>query len=127
MLKKFKNWLADKIDGHISIGNLTIYGDNAMHWGINFRTKKYGYVCFRLPIPSGIAYKLRFGERLWWRPLYFYISPNATPWAATFMLGKKHSPTDWALSRIRRLRLGLKYTTSDNEKHEELRRINNVL
>lgn len=58
-------------DGYITIGKrLTIYGDNAMHWGVTFHTKKYGYVCFRLPFRS---------RGKWW-PLYLYCSPNATPW-----------------------------------------------
>lgn len=79
-------------DGHINIGKrLTIYGDNAMHWGVTFWTKKFGYICFRLPFRS-------CGK--WW-PLYFYCSPNATPWAATFMLGRRANPEDWVKSRIR--------------------------
>lgn len=66
-----------------------------MHWGVHFYTKKYGYICFRLPLPC-------YGR--WW-PLYFYCSPNATPWAATFMIGHGYD-RDWALSRIRRKVLG---------------------
>ena len=81
----------DFLSGHLSIGNLTIYGRNAMHWGVTFYTKKYGYICFRLPFRC-------FGS--WW-PLYFYCSPNATPWAATFILGRKAHPDDWIKSRIR--------------------------
>ena len=97
MIKKIKNWFEDGfLTEHISIGNLTIYGRNAMHWGVNFWTKKYGYICFRLPFRC-------FGK--WW-PLYFYCSPNGTPWAATFMLGKKHSRSDWVKSRIRYSCLG---------------------
>lgn len=81
------------LNGHLNIGKrLTIYGNNAMHWGVTFSTKKYGYICFRLPFKSC--------ER--WYPLYFYCSPNATPWAATFMLGRKAHPDDWVKSRIRR-------------------------
>ena len=70
-------WIEDKLAGHIRLGRMTIYGANAMHWAINIATKRWGYICFRLPFPC-------FGR--WW-PLYFYVSPNATPWAATFMLG----------------------------------------
>lgn len=77
--------------GHLNIGKrLTVYGNNAMRWGVTFWTKKYGYVCFRLPFRS-------FGK--WW-PLYFYLSPNATPWAATFMIGRRHED-NWVLARIR--------------------------
>lgn len=110
-----KEWLS----GHINIGKrITIYGRNAMHWGVTIRTKKFGYICFRLPFTC-------FGK--WW-PLYLYFSPNATPWAATFMIGRKHDPRDWALSRVRRIRLGHNfYYDSENDEngnYAELRRIN---
>lgn len=94
MLQRIKDyWQSNEnfLSGHISIGNLTIYGRNAMHWGVNLYTKKYGYICFRLPLPC-------FGR--WW-PLYFYCSPNATPWASTFMLGRKHDQENWCRARIR--------------------------
>lgn len=87
MLKKLRRWFA----GHISIGHLTLYGNNAMHFGVTYYTKKYGYICFRLPFRS-------CGR--WW-PLYLFCSPNATPWASTFMLGHGKD-NNWALSRIRR-------------------------
>lgn len=80
MFHKFMSLIEKKLSGHVTIGNLTIYGANAMHWGVTYWTKRWGYICFRLPLPC-------FGR--WW-PLYFYVSPNATPWAATFKLGKKH-------------------------------------
>lgn len=84
------------MSGHISLGRLTVYGRNAMHWSVQLYTKKFGYICFRLPLPC-------FGK--WW-PLYFYCSPNATPWAATFMLGRKESPKDWIQARMRYHLLG---------------------
>lgn len=99
MFNKIKDYFCrneDFMSGHIDIGNLIIYGRNAMHWGVCIRTKKYGYICFRLPLPC-------FGR---WYPLYFYCSPNATPWAATFMLGRKHSKDNWCKSRIRYSCLG---------------------
>ena len=68
------------LGGHFEIGPITIYGENAMHWAINIETK-WGYVCFRLPVRC-------FGK--WW-PLYFYISPNGTPSAATFKIGNPHT------------------------------------
>lgn len=86
-MKRHKEFLS----GHISIGNLTIYGRNAMHWGCTLYTKKYGYVCFRLP----------FTDHKHWYPLYLYFSPNGTPWAATFMIGRKAFPSDWVKSRVR--------------------------
>lgn len=63
-----------KIDGHVNIGPLTLFGANAMHWGGYVHTRRWGFVCFRLPLPC-------FG-RFW--PLYLYCSPNATPWASTW-------------------------------------------
>lgn len=65
------------LGGHVCIGPFILYGENAMHWAINIRTKRWGYICFRLPFKC-------FGQ--WW-PLYFYCSPDATPQSATFILG----------------------------------------
>ena len=70
-----ENWLGE----HISIGPVTIYGANAMHWAVNVSTR-WGYFCFRLPF-------FCFGQ--WW-PLYCYLSPTATPQDATWWgWGKK--------------------------------------
>jgi hypothetical protein len=103
------------LNGHLVIGELVIYGRNAMHWGVNFHTKKYGFICFRLPFR---CYKK------WW-PLYLYFSPNATPWASTFMLGRKHDPRDYALSRIRKYLFGHNFNVDDN--YTELRKINDSI
>lgn len=65
-IKEYRSGNERLMAGHISIGNLTVYGRNVMHWGVNLYTKKYGYVCFRLPLPC-------YGR--WW-PLYFYCSPK---------------------------------------------------
>ena len=54
--------------GYITIGPVTIYGENAMHWAVNIKTKR-GYFCFSLPFRC-------FGVR--W-PQYCYLSPNGTP------------------------------------------------
>ena len=77
--KKYKglSFAENFLGEHISIGPITIYGENAMHWGVNIKTNRWGYICFRLPLRC-------FG--CWW-PLYFYISPNGTPWASTFYRG----------------------------------------
>ena len=45
-----------------------------MHYAINFHTNRWGYICF---CPTTSKH---------WR-WHFYISPNATPWAATFGIG----------------------------------------
>lgn len=79
MFRKIECFMAKHLGGHITIGRFTIYGENAMHWAVNIRFKK-GYLCFRLPF---------FCFSRWW-PLYLYFSPNATPRAATFKMGKKH-------------------------------------
>lgn len=73
---KIWKWIERKLDGHVNLGkSITIYGANAMHWAVNIRTKRWGFVCFRLPLPC-------FGR--WW-PVYFYCSPDATPGSATFI------------------------------------------
>ena len=77
------------LGGHISIFNIIIYGENAMHWGVNISTNRWGYICFRLPFRC-------FGQ--WW-PLYFYVSPNATPWASTFYRGPESHQRAEAVNR----------------------------
>lgn len=126
IFKKIMYKIANILEGHISIGKLTIYGDNAMHFGCHFHTRKYGYLCWRLPFLCGISDKLRYGEKLYWRPLYFYVSRNATPWAAVFMLGRKANREDWALSRIRRNHFGWNYDSNNEDHYNELCKINNV-
>jgi hypothetical protein len=106
MLKKLKNYFKYKwLSGHIKMGRLTIYGRNGMHWGVTFWTNKYGYICTRLPLPC---------FRKWW-PWYFYLSPNATPWASTFFIGKKHSFDDWATARLRYKYLGHNFNPDSNK------------
>ena len=61
------------LGGHVTIGPVTIYGENAMHWAVNIKIRD-GWFCFRLPIRC-------FGA--WW-PLYCYFSPDATPTRATW-------------------------------------------
>lgn len=68
VIKAIKKYLS----GSWSIGPVTLYGENAMHWAVNVRTKK-GYLCFRLPLRC-------FGK---WLPLYCYFSPDGTPRKAT--------------------------------------------
>lgn len=111
------------LSGHINIGKLTIYGRNAMHWGCTLYTKKYGYICWRLPFTC---------NGRWW-PLYLYFSPNATPWAATFMLGKKEDIDDWVRARIRYTCFGHNFDVHgwnkeyDMENYAILRAINNMV
>lgn len=126
--RKIGKFLEKAICGHISIGKrLTVYGDNAMRFGVNYWTRKYGYICFRLPLFCGIADYFLYGDKIKWYPLYLYCSPNATPWAATFMLGKKGREDDWALARVRRRRLGHNFSTNDEYQYKVLREINNIV
>lgn len=71
------------LGGYLSLGPVVVYGENAMHWAVNINTKRFGYICFRLPVPC-------FGK--WW-PLYFYCSPDATPQSATHWLWGRNSET----------------------------------
>ena len=59
--------------------DVTLYAfDTAMHGAINVRTRRWGTLCMAWPALGGWT---RFAS-------YVYLSPNATPWAATFVLGK---------------------------------------
>jgi hypothetical protein len=60
------------LGGHITIGPVTIFGENAMHWAVVIE-RKNDYLSFRLPLPC-------FGR--WW-PLYCFASPDGTPTRAT--------------------------------------------
>lgn len=88
------------LGGHVSFLNTTIYGENAMKWAVNIRTKRWGVVCFRLPVRC-------FGQ---WFPLYFYVSPNATPQASTFYIGGEY-PEERANSSVRRKAFGHNFNT----------------
>ena len=67
MVRK-KSFLEKYLGGHFKIVRITVYGRNAMHWGVTIKTKR-GYLCFRLPFTC-------FGK--WWS-LYLYHSPDGTP------------------------------------------------
>jgi len=54
---------------HLTIGRVTIYGENAMNWVVNIRIKK-GLLCFTLP-----TYRRIIGKDNW----HIYLSPNGTP------------------------------------------------
>jgi hypothetical protein len=114
--KKYKglSWFENFLGGHLSIGGLTVYGENAMHWGVNIRTKKWGYICFRLPFRC-------FGK--WW-PLYFYLSPNATPWAATYYVGTGHYAKKFKEQAVKR-KVAFGHNFSTDKHWDELKKINN--
>jgi hypothetical protein len=70
-------WQDRLFRGHVRYGPLTIYGANAMHWAVNLWFLGH-YWCFHPPTRT-------FGGR--W-PAYFYISKDATPQSACFVLGR---------------------------------------
>lgn len=123
--KKYKglSWFENFMGGHINIGKITIYGANAMNWAVNISTKRWGFICFTLPVLARWQPE-RYGgkKRYKW---YFYISPNATPWAATFYMGNS-DPSDKAKAPKRREALGLKFDAWNDERARLLlREINN--
>lgn len=101
-------WYEKKLAGHISFivfkWRVVIYGFNAMHVAINVGTYRWGYLCFHPPFKV-------FGH--WW-PWYFYISPNATPWASTYAIGPGVSKRDKALAAKRRRLFGDNFDTTKN-------------
>ncbi len=112
--KKYKalSWWENFMGGHLSIGNLTIFGSNSMCWTIQYYTKRWGYVCITLP--SWARFK-----RKW--DFYIYFSPNATPWACTMYIGTDKN--EKLRAKIRNINFGHAFNTDD--KREMLRCLNN--
>lgn len=102
-------WLEKKLGGHISIGPVTVFGFNAMHGQTEIKTKKYGYICFHPTIRM-------FGR--WW-PGQFYMSPNGTPWASTFLLGNGHTRLEKIAAIRRWIMWGHNYDTDTHNPHAE--------
>lgn len=102
--------------GHITFWRITIYGANAMNWAVNISTR-WGWLCFTLPVPARLRTNAR-GERI--RDWYIYLSPNATPWAATFYMGPNRS--ERIRARIRKLNFGHGFST--DARRQELRLLN---
>jgi hypothetical protein len=106
------HWTEKYLGGHIAFyffyWRIAIYGFNAMHVAINIKTVKFGYVCFHPPMKC-------FGQ--WW-PWYFYVSPNATPWASTFAIGPGVGNVQKALSKQRRDQFG--HNFDDYFHHDEM-------
>lgn len=104
------SWWENFTGGHLSIGPVTIYGANAMNWAVNIRTKRLGYICFTLPTISRFR-KNKIGQwRCYW---YFYLSPNATPWASTFYIGTDKAETSRA--KIRKQHFGHGFDSVKNK------------
>ena len=118
--KRYKSlsWFENFMGGHISFFGVTIYGANAMRWAVNIRTKRWGYICFTLPVMARYITNSR-GQRLWnW---YFYLSPNGTPWASTFYRGSDENEAIRA--QIRKMSFGHGFSTE--KLGEELYALNN--
>lgn len=69
-------WQDRLFRGHVKIGRVTIWGANAMHWAINVWLLGHWW-CFH---PSTRTYGGRW-------PWYFYISKDATPQNACYLVG----------------------------------------
>jgi hypothetical protein len=106
VLSRLDRWLEKHFGGHLCVGRrLTVYGWNAMHVAVNYRTRRWGYICFHPPL---------YWCGRWW-PWYFYLSPNATPWAATFALGPEFSTEDRRKANTRRRRFGHGFDTVEHQ------------
>lgn len=68
-----RRWQDRLFRGHVTVGPITLYGANAMHWAINVGALGH-YWCFHPTTRT-------FGG--YW-PWYFYISKDATPQGACF-------------------------------------------
>ena len=92
-----------KLEGHITLRmfgkRITIFGLNAMHIAVNISPTRWGYVCFHPPT-------------LHW-PWYFYVSPNATPWASTYAIGPGVSKIEKAEAKLRKLEFGHNFHVSE--------------
>lgn len=103
------SWWENFMGGHINIGKrITVFGENAMHWAVEVRTKKYGVIVFTLPIKT-------FGK---YHGCHIYFSPNGTPWAATYYksIWKENNRAEEIKARIRKLNFGHNF---DTNKHED--------
>ena len=86
MFNRLRERFRKAISGHISIGPLTIYGNNAMHFTAELWVGGFAF-CFRPP------------QRRGW---YFLVSPNHTPWAAIYAAGPGVERDDKLKAQVRR-------------------------
>jgi len=78
---------------------------SGMHGAIEFHARRWGYVVIQPPVSV-------FGHR--W-PWYVFVSPNATPWAATWGAGPGLSASEKREVRERRQRWGHNYSTEQHD------------
>lgn len=86
-----ERWQDRVFTGSVRLGPLTVFGANAMHWALNLRTP-CGMLCLHPTTHT-------FGGR--W-PWYAYLSPNGTPWAATWAVGPGVGADDKCRAHARR-------------------------
>lgn len=96
LLHRIDRWLEVHAGGHATLGPVTIFGNNAMHYTIEVTTRRWGYLCIRPPVYS-------LGR---WHPWHVFASPNGTPWAATFMAGPRFTQDERRDARYRRRKYG---------------------
>lgn len=90
--------------GHRSIGVATLYGfDTAMHGAIEAPTR-WGWLVISVP-------------RLGGKPIPWgaFLSPNGTPWAATWLIGPRHCAGERRMARVRRALWGHGYSTGTHD------------
>jgi len=113
----YASWWANFMGGHLNFWGIAIFGANAMRWAVSIKTKRWGYICFTLPVKARWIMG-RDGKWRWnW---YFYLSPDGTPSGSTFYRGSDKSEVIRA--QIRRLNLGHGFST--RKMYHELYAIN---
>lgn len=96
--------------GFISIGNVIIFGANAMNWTVQISTKKYGYICFTLPVLARWRRLENINKKVFrW---YFYCSPDGTPSSSTYYIGS--NKWEGVKARIRKLVFGHNWRGEEN-------------
>lgn len=98
--KKYKglSWTENFMGGYLRLGPITIWGANAMNWVVNIETNKFGVICFTLPVFSNL------------NRMYFYFSPNGTPWASTYYIG--YDKSEKIKAKLRKKYLGHNFNTN---------------
>lgn len=92
MFKRAKQLLNRLLENHITVGPLTVYGANAMHWAAELRLPLGLTLCAHPTTRT-------FGGR--W-PWYAYLSTNGTPWGALWAVGPGVDNVDKRRAEVRR-------------------------
>ena len=84
--------------------------DCAMHGAIQITTRRLGYITVSWLQMTDHGRRLGFGLSL---------SPNATPWGATLLLGSQYSRADKKMARLRRVLWGHGYSLELHDPQRE--------